>query len=141
VKRVPGLALRTTFIVGFPGETDADFRRLEKLVDTGVFEHVGVFPYSFEPRSPSARLPGLVPTEVVNERWQRLLDAHRRVKAKKDAPGSVDASRFWWNGGPPAGRPAPRTRPRKWTVGFDWPAGPGGRACSPRRSRGSTGST
>ncbi|MBP8004914.1 MAG: 30S ribosomal protein S12 methylthiotransferase RimO [Elusimicrobia bacterium] len=85
VKRVPGLALRTTFIVGFPGETDADFRRLEKLVDTGVFEHVGVFPYSFEPRSPSARLPGLVPTEVVNERWQRLLDAHRRVKAKRDA--------------------------------------------------------
>jgi ribosomal protein S12 methylthiotransferase len=85
VKRVPRLALRTTFIVGFPGETAADFRRLETLVASGIFEHVGVFPYSFEPRSPSARLPGLVPTEVVNERWQRLLDAHRRAKAQRDA--------------------------------------------------------
>lgn len=84
-RRVARLALRTTFIVGFPGETEADFRKLELLVDTGVFEHVGVFPYSFEPRSPSARLPGLVPTEVVNERWQRLLDAHRRAKARRDA--------------------------------------------------------
>lgn len=84
-RRVPRLALRTTFIVGFPGETEGDFRKLESLVDTGIFEHVGVFPYSFEPRSPSARLPGLVPTAVVNERWQRLLDSHRRVKARKDA--------------------------------------------------------
>lgn len=84
-RRVPRLALRTTFIVGFPGETEADFQKLESLVETGLFEHVGVFPYSFEPRSPSARLPGLVPTDVVNERWQRLLDAHRRVKARKDA--------------------------------------------------------
>lgn len=84
VRRVPSLALRTTFIVGFPGETDADFKRLEGVVRDGVFEHVGVFPYSFEPRSPSARLPGLVPTETVNERWQALLDAQRAVKDGKD---------------------------------------------------------
>lgn len=83
-QRVPGLALRTTFIVGFPGETEEDFREMEKLVEEGRFEHVGVFPYSFESRSPSARLPGLVAEEVVKERWDRLLAAHQRVKEKKD---------------------------------------------------------
>ncbi len=51
---------------------------------SGVFEHVGVFPYSFETRSPSAHLPGQVPGELVQERWQRLLDAHRKVKTAKD---------------------------------------------------------
>ncbi|MBP9699529.1 MAG: radical SAM protein, partial [Elusimicrobia bacterium] len=83
-RRVPGLALRTTFIVGFPGETDDDFERLVRTVREGHFEHVGVFPYSFESRSPSARLPGLVPPEVVSQRWQRVLDEHRRIKEKKD---------------------------------------------------------
>ncbi len=83
-RRVPGLALRTTFIVGFPGETDDDFDRLVRTVRDGYFEHVGVFPYSFESRSPSARLPGLVAPEVVSERWQTLLDENRRVKQSKD---------------------------------------------------------
>ena len=82
--RVPGLALRTTFIVGFPGETDDDFEQALAVVNDGYFEHVGVFPYSFESRSPSARLPGLVPPDVVTERWQRLLDAHRTQKMAKD---------------------------------------------------------
>jgi ribosomal protein S12 methylthiotransferase len=83
-KKIPTLALRTTFIVGFPGETDHDFDQLLSVVQEGYFEHVGVFPYSFETRSPSARLPGLVPPEIVTERWQRLLDAHRVVKTLKD---------------------------------------------------------
>jgi ribosomal protein S12 methylthiotransferase len=83
-RRVPGLALRTTFIVGFPGETEDDFGQVLAAVREGYFEHVGVFPYSFESRSPSARLPGRVPPEVVQERWQRLLDAHRVVKSEKD---------------------------------------------------------
>ncbi|MBK8574836.1 MAG: 30S ribosomal protein S12 methylthiotransferase RimO [Elusimicrobia bacterium] len=83
-KGVPHLALRTTFIVGFPGETDDDFNEVLDVVNEGYFEHVGVFPYSFETRSPSARLPGLVPPEKVAERWQRLLDAHQRVKKAKD---------------------------------------------------------
>lgn len=82
--KVPNLALRTTFIVGFPGETEKDFKEMLALARTGVFEHVGVFPYSFEARSPSARLPGQVPPEVVEERWQRLLDAHRDAKKRRD---------------------------------------------------------
>lgn len=83
-KNVPGLALRTTFIVGFPGETEDDFRQVLEAVRAGYFEHVGVFPYSFETRSPSARLPGLVPPEAVTDRWQRLLDAHKTIKMAKD---------------------------------------------------------
>lgn len=83
-KKVPHLALRTTFIVGFPGETEDDFQQVMDVVQEGYFEHVGVFPYSFETRSPSARLPGLVPPEVVTDRWQRLLDAHKTQKMARD---------------------------------------------------------
>ena len=83
-KKVPSLALRTTFIVGFPGETEDDFKQVMDVVSEGYFEHVGVFPYSFETRSPSARLPGLVPPEVVTDRWQRLLNAHKTIKMAKD---------------------------------------------------------
>jgi ribosomal protein S12 methylthiotransferase len=97
-RRVPHLALRTTFIVGFPGETESDFRRLLAAVREGYFEHVGVFPYSLEPRSASARLEDQVPAEVVNERWQRLLDAHgeqteRRAQARLGTEIQVLAER------------------------------------------------
>jgi len=81
---VPGLALRTTLIVGFPGETDKDFKELLTLVKSGRFEHLGIFPFSFESRSPSSRLKNQVPRSVVNKRWQALLDAQRVVKTKKD---------------------------------------------------------
>ncbi len=84
-KRVPGLALRTTFIVGFPGETEKDFQEILAVVRAGYFEHVGVFPYSFEERSPSARMDDQVPTEIAAERWQRLLDEHETQKTKRDA--------------------------------------------------------
>lgn len=108
-KKVPALALRTTFIVGFPGETEADFRKAETLVASGVFEHVGVFPYSFETRSPSAHLPGQVPGEIVRERWQRLLDAHRKVKTAKDKARvgtDIDVLVEW----DPEGQPTARAR-------------------------------
>jgi ribosomal protein S12 methylthiotransferase len=76
---VPHLALRTTFIVGFPGETEGDFDRLLALVKEGRFEHAGVFPYSPEERSPSHRLPGQLPPKVIEERWQSLTDAQTAV--------------------------------------------------------------
>jgi ribosomal protein S12 methylthiotransferase len=82
-ERVPGLALRTTFIVGFPGETESDFQEILKTVEQGYFEHAGVFPYSLEQRSPSSRLSDAVPAAVVEERWQRLLEAQSRVMEKK----------------------------------------------------------
>src|SRR3954463_5202724 len=65
---IPGLVLRTTFIVGFPGETEAEFEELLAFVEATKFERLGVFPYSFEPDTPSARLPGHLPEEVKAER-------------------------------------------------------------------------
>src|SRR5262249_4494106 len=61
---IPNLALRTTFIVGFPGETDAEFEELVGFVRETAFERVGVFPYSYEPDTPAARLTGHLPEET-----------------------------------------------------------------------------
>jgi ribosomal protein S12 methylthiotransferase len=55
---IPGLVLRTTFIVGFPGETEAEFAELLDYVESTRFERLGVFTYSFEPDTPAAKLPG-----------------------------------------------------------------------------------
>jgi len=71
--RVPDLALRTTFIVGFPGETEADFRELEDFVRTWRFSRVGVFTYFQEDGTDAATLGDQVPDEVKEERQARLM--------------------------------------------------------------------
>ncbi|MBY0521767.1 MAG: 30S ribosomal protein S12 methylthiotransferase RimO [Gemmataceae bacterium] len=76
---IPGLALRTTFIVGFPGETDAEFEELHEFVKSTGFERVGVFPYSFEPGTPATRLDDHLPEEVKLERRNRLMEAQQEV--------------------------------------------------------------
>lgn len=76
---VPGIALRTTFIVGFPGETGAEFEELVEFVGAAGFERVGVFPYSLEPGTPAARLPDRLPDEVKEERRGRLMEAQQEV--------------------------------------------------------------
>jgi ribosomal protein S12 methylthiotransferase len=76
---IPGLALRTTFIVGFPGETDAEFDELLAFVQETKFERVGVFPYSFEPGTPATRLDGHLSEEVKQERRARLMEAQQEV--------------------------------------------------------------
>ncbi len=76
---LPNLALRTTFIVGFPGETDAEFEELCDFVRDTRFERVGVFPYSFEPGTPAARLPDHLPEEVKTERRNRLMEVQQEV--------------------------------------------------------------
>jgi ribosomal protein S12 methylthiotransferase len=70
---IPGLVLRTTFIVGFPGETEAEFEELADFVQTARFERVGVFPYSLEPGTPATRLDGHVPDEVKQHRRDHLM--------------------------------------------------------------------
>lgn len=70
---IPGLALRTTFIVGFPGETEAEFAELCEFVQATGFARLGVFPYSREPGTPADRLPDHVPDEVKAERVDRLM--------------------------------------------------------------------
>jgi ribosomal protein S12 methylthiotransferase len=78
-KAIPDLVLRTTFIVGFPGETDAEAEELQDFLETTRFERVGVFPYSFEPGTPAARLEGHLPEEVKQERRDRLMAAQQEV--------------------------------------------------------------
>ena len=76
---VPGIALRTTFIVGFPGETDADFAELKGFVEEFKFERAGVFPYSFEPTTSSAKLDGHLPEAVKLARRDELMEAQQAV--------------------------------------------------------------
>ena len=78
-ERIPGLVLRTTFIVGFPGETDAEFEELLQYVEATRFERLGVFPYSFEPDTPAAKLPNHVPDAVKLERRDRIMAAQQPI--------------------------------------------------------------
>jgi ribosomal protein S12 methylthiotransferase len=76
---IPNLTLRTTFIVGFPGETEAEWEELCEFVRQAKFERAGVFPYSLEPGTPAARLPGHLPEEVKAERRARLMEVQQEV--------------------------------------------------------------
>lgn len=76
---VPNLVLRTTFIVGFPGETDADFGQLREFVEETRFERMGVFTFSPEPGTPAMRLDGHLPDEVKQARRDELMAAQQEV--------------------------------------------------------------
>ena len=80
---VPDIALRTAFIVGFPGETEADFEALRTFAEEQRFDHVGVFRYSPEPGTPAAELPDPVPARVRRERWRHLMEVQRRISGEK----------------------------------------------------------
>ena len=76
---VPGIAVRSTYIVGFPGETDADFDALLDFTEKYRFERLGVFTYSTEDGTPAAGLPDAVPEEVATERQARLMAAQKLI--------------------------------------------------------------
>jgi ribosomal protein S12 methylthiotransferase len=76
---IPNLVLRTTFISGFPGETDAEFEEMLEFVRASRFERLGVFPYSFEADTPAARLPGHLAQEVKTERCDRIMSAQQDI--------------------------------------------------------------
>jgi ribosomal protein S12 methylthiotransferase len=73
-EQVPGIAIRTTFITGFPGETDEQFEVLAQFVKQQQFPRAGVFTYSLEADTPAARLPDRVPEAVALERQARLME-------------------------------------------------------------------
>jgi ribosomal protein S12 methylthiotransferase len=77
--RIANLVLRTTFITGFPGETEADIAELVEFVREQRFERLGVFTYSFEPDTPAARLPDHLPEETKQERRERLMRAQQEI--------------------------------------------------------------
>jgi len=76
---IPGLVMRTTFIVGFPGETEEAFEELLDFVRQARFERLGVFPYSDEPDTPAARLPNRIPDDVKQDRRNRVMAAQQEV--------------------------------------------------------------
>ena len=77
--QIPELALRTTFITGFPGETEAEFEELLAFVETQRFDRVGVFTYSLEPNTPAAKLPNHLPEDIKAERRARLMGAQQAI--------------------------------------------------------------
>jgi ribosomal protein S12 methylthiotransferase len=79
---VPGIALRSAFIVGFPGETEADVEELVAFLDEAEFEHVGVFTYSQEEHTAAASLPDQLPEAVKRARRARVMEAQARVTAR-----------------------------------------------------------
>jgi ribosomal protein S12 methylthiotransferase len=79
---VPGLTFRTTFIVGFPGETDAEFNELCDYVRASAFDRAGVFTYSLEPDTPAAKLDGHLPEDVKQARLDRLMTIQQEVAFK-----------------------------------------------------------
>ena len=82
--RVPGVAIRTTFIVGFPGEKDSRFKELLDLVRDIRFDHMGAFAYSPEPDTPAATLPNQIPTDVVEDRLEVLMLAQQEIVFEKN---------------------------------------------------------
>jgi ribosomal protein S12 methylthiotransferase len=82
--RIPRLAIRTTFIVGYPGETEAEFQALLDFVNDLQFDRVGVFTYSFEAGTPSADLPGHLPEAVKEERRARLMELQQSISLAKN---------------------------------------------------------
>ena len=80
---VPDIALRTTALVGFPGETDADFRELVELADELRFDRLGAFAYSPQEGTAAAALPDDVPDGVKQDRLAELLEVQRTVSAER----------------------------------------------------------
>ncbi len=75
----PDVSLRSTFIVGFPGESEAHFADLLAFVEEARFDHLGAFAYSAEPGTRAAELAGRVPKQVARRRLKRLLEAQRPI--------------------------------------------------------------
>ncbi len=106
---VPGIALRTSFIVGFPGETDPDVSVLEDFVKEAKFDWLGVFSYSDEEGSGARGMAGKVPKRTIEARRKRLMKLQQGIskRAKRDwvgrelvllAEGESDETPLLWEG-------------------------------------------
>jgi ribosomal protein S12 methylthiotransferase len=76
---IPDLALRTTFIVGFPGETDEEFATLLDFIRQSGFERLGIFEYSQEEGSRAAKMPGQIPAKIKNARYRAAMSLQRQI--------------------------------------------------------------
>lgn len=78
-KCIPGIVIRTTFIVGFPGETDADFEELKEFVEQQRFENAGVFAYSQEEGTVAGAMTNQIPDEIKQERYHELMALQAQI--------------------------------------------------------------
>src|SRR5438067_3304115 len=83
-RRVPGIAVRTTFITGFPGETEEDFNELLTFVKNVEFDRVGVFTYSDEEGTPAFDLPNKVDPKIAKRRRDQLMNEQARISRRKN---------------------------------------------------------
>ncbi len=81
---IPDVALRTTVIVGFPGEADEDFEAMLALLEELRFDHLGAFAYSVEEGTPAAAMPEQVPAALRRERLERVLELQRAIALEKN---------------------------------------------------------
>ncbi len=81
---IPGLALRTTFIVGYPGETEIEFKTLLDFIAATRFDRVGVFQFSYEPGTASEALGDPVPADLKQERWEKVMALQERISLEKN---------------------------------------------------------
>jgi ribosomal protein S12 methylthiotransferase len=81
---MPDLAIRTTFIVGYPGETDEEFEQLKQFVRDLRFDRVGAFTYSYEASTPSATVSWQVPDEVKEARRDELMELQQQISLEKN---------------------------------------------------------
>jgi len=81
---LPDLALRSTFIVGYPGETEGEFQALLDFVQLIRFDKVGAFKFSFEPGTDSEPLGDPVPPELKEERWERLMAVQQQISLERN---------------------------------------------------------
>lgn len=90
-KRIPGIVIRTTFIVGFPGETDADFEELKEFVEQQRFENAGVFAYSQEEGTVAGAMPNQISDEIKQERYHELMALQAQISEEihKDTEGQT----------------------------------------------------
>jgi ribosomal protein S12 methylthiotransferase len=83
-KAIPDLALRTTFIVGYPGETEGEFQTLLDFVEEIRFDKVGTFKFSFEPGTASEPFGDPIPSEVKEERLKRLMEKQQQISLERN---------------------------------------------------------
>ncbi len=84
LRTVPGMVIRTTFIVGFPGETEEDFEELAAFMQEAKFEHAGVFTYSREEGTPAYDLPDQIDEQIKQERMDILMRAQMNINEQQN---------------------------------------------------------
>lgn len=81
---IPGVTLRTTFIVGFPGETESEFQELLDFISEAKFDHVGAFVYSQEEGTPAASMPGQIAEEIKKFRYEQVMALQKKISLENN---------------------------------------------------------